>query len=141
MIWRQVRRAGLALRRAGLAPVRRAGLAVQDPPYSPQDPPYNRSAKACAFALAAAIGLLVWLRAGPLPQGLLDTSRNASTTVFDRNGEVLYESRTGDGTRAVWLEADALPANLIAATIAAEDRRFYRHPGVDPIAIARAAWR
>ncbi len=117
MIWRYVRRAGLAL----------------------QDPPYSRRATACAFA--AVLALFVWLRAGPLPHGLLETGQNQSTTVFDRNGEVLYESRAGDGTRAVWLEERALPANLVSATIAAEDRRFYRHAGVDPMAIVRAAWR
>lgn len=90
---------------------------------------------------AALIAVLVLLRAGPLPAGLLDTDQVQSTTVFDRHGELLYESRAGDGTRAVWLDARALPANLVSATIAAEDRRFYRHVGVDPVAITRAAWR
>ena len=90
---------------------------------------------------AAAVALLVWMRAGPLPSGLLETGQHRSTTVFDRNGEVLYESRSSDGIRAVWLEERALPANLVSATIAAEDRRFYRHAGVDPMAIVRAAWR
>ena len=33
-----------------------------------------------------------------------------------------------------------LAPSLVAATIAAEDRRFWSHPGVDPVAIARAAW-
>ena len=89
----------------------------------------------------AAFAFLVWLRIGALPPGLLDAGDRQSTTVFDRSGEVLYESRAGDGTRAMWLDADALPANLISATIAAEDRRFYKHAGVDPVAIVRAAWR
>ena len=31
-----------------------------------------------------------------------------------------------------------LPATLVAATLAAEDRRFWSHPGVDPIAVLRA---
>ena len=120
------------LRRAGLA-VRRAGLELQDSPY-------RRRAKTAACAVAA-IALLVWLRLGPLPAALLVRAENESTTVFDRHGEILYESRAGDGTRTMWLGADSLPANLIAATIAAEDRRFYRHAGIDPLAIARAAWR
>lgn len=34
-----------------------------------------------------------------------------------------------------------LPAHVPQAFIAIEDRRYYRHWGVDPIGIARAAWR
>ena len=58
--------------------------------------------------------------------------------MLDRNGTSLYEARGGDGTRAIKLTAHDLPATLVAATIAAEDRRFWSHAGVDPIAIARA---
>ena len=50
----------------------------------------------------------------------------------------LYESLSGDGTRSVHLDPLGLPPSLVAATIAAEDRRFWSHPGVDPVAIARA---
>ncbi len=32
------------------------------------------------------------------------------------------------------------PPRVIAATLALEDRRFWQHPGVDPVAIVRAAW-
>ena len=32
--------------------------------------------------------------------------------------------------------ASALPPVLVAATLAAEDRRFYSHPGVDPVSLA-----
>jgi penicillin-binding protein 1C len=80
---------------------------------------------------------LAWLRLGPLPPGLLDDAK-PSTIVLDRNGTPLYEALGGDGTRAIKLTARDLPATLVAATIAAEDRRFWSHAGVDPIAIARA---
>ncbi len=101
----------------------------------------SRTGRVLGVLAVAAIAFVVWLRVGALPPGLLDLDDTHSTTVFDRNGEILYESRAGDGTRAMWLDADALPANLISATIAAEDRRFYTHAGVDPVAIARASWR
>ena len=42
-----------------------------------------------------------------------------------------------NGTRSEWIRD--VPENVARATIAAEDRRFERHPGVDPIAVARAA--
>jgi membrane peptidoglycan carboxypeptidase len=35
---------------------------------------------------------------------------------------------------------DDLPLNYIEAVVAVEDRRFYLHPGVDPISIGRAVW-
>ena len=90
-------------------------------------------------ALVVSLGALVaWLRYGPLPPGLLDEPA-PSTLVVDRRGVPLYEARASDGTRTVKLTPDNLPPMLVAATIAAEDRRFWSHPGVDPIAIARAA--
>ena len=92
-------------------------------------------------SVVCALGLLCWLRLGPLPAGLLDDPASVSTTVLDRHGAVLYEARSKNGTRGSRLSADALPKHVVDATIAAEDRRFWSHPGVDPIAIARAALR
>jgi len=93
-----------------------------------------------AVSAAAACGAL-WLRCGPLPEGLLDGRRAASTLVVDRRGEPLYEARGLGGIRSVPLSPEHLPAALVAATLAAEDHRFWSHPGIDPIAIARAGWR
>jgi penicillin-binding protein 1C len=35
---------------------------------------------------------------------------------------------------------ERLPERVVRATLALEDRRFWSHPGVDPIAVARALW-
>ncbi|HEX5107052.1 MAG TPA: penicillin-binding protein 1C [Vicinamibacterales bacterium] len=75
---------------------------------------------------------------GPLPPGLLDGPANPSTLVVDRNGTPLRETLSSDQTRGVQLTADALPPVLVSATIAAEDRRFWTHVGLDPVAIVRA---
>lgn len=83
----------------------------------------------------------VWVRVGPLPPGLLDLAEPTSTVVVDRRGEPLYESRSAFGTRGMRLTADTLPPLLVSATLAAEDTRFFSHTGVDPVAIARAAWK
>jgi penicillin-binding protein 1C len=90
-----------------------------------------------ALALGS-LGLGAWLRLGPIDPALLDLDDTTSTVVVDRRGVPLYEALSGDGTRAVRLDSHALPPILVAATIAAEDRRFWSHPGVDAIAIARA---
>ncbi len=103
----------------------------------------RRVALVCLALVAAAA---IWLRVGRLPDQLLPV-RESSTVVVDRNGVPLYEARSEAGTRAAPLSAAALPDALVNATIAAEDRRFFLHPGVDPIAIVRAtarnarAWR
>jgi penicillin-binding protein 1C len=81
--------------------------------------------------------LAFWIRIGPLPAGLLDDPV-PSSIVVDRHGEPLYEARAADGTRSITLTASTLPAHLVAATVAAEDRRFWSHPGIDPLSIVRA---
>ena len=40
----------------------------------------------------------------------------------------------------VLLRLDDVPAAFLAILLEVEDRRFYRHVGLDPMAIARAAW-
>jgi len=92
------------------------------------------SAAGGTIALAA-VG---WLRCGPVPAELLDNRRTASVVVLDRNDRPLYEALSADGSRSETLEASDLPPAIVDATIAAEDRRFWWHPGIDPIAIVRA---
>ena len=90
---------------------------------------------------AVAIGVIVfaaWVRLGPLPYDLRAAQDDVSTVVVDRHGTPLYEARSLRGTRADRLEADSLPPLLVHATIAAEDRRFRQHPGIDPVAVIRA---
>ncbi|HEX6101136.1 MAG TPA: penicillin-binding protein 1C [Thermoanaerobaculia bacterium] len=90
-----------------------------------------------AFA-ALLVAFAAWVRFTPVAPELLDRTKHASVTITDRHGEVLYESLAASGARAEWLTANNLPAHVVAATLAAEDRRFQWHLGVDPIAIARA---
>jgi penicillin-binding protein 1C len=91
-----------------------------------------------ALLVAGLTAVALWIRCGPIPADLLDRSRTRSTTVVDRHGVVLYESRSEAGTRTDWLAAADLPPALVNATIAVEDHRFRSHPGVDVLAIARA---
>jgi penicillin-binding protein 1C len=95
-----------------------------------------------AFALAAlpllaAAAFAAW----PLPRGLLERRPAASVRFTDRDGGLLREvASRGDG-RSVGLPADEpVPPLVRQAFLAAEDRRFERHFGVDPLALARAAW-
>ena len=91
--------------------------------------------------VATIAGMLLavcWLRMGPLPAGLLDEPAHPSTEVVDRNGTPLHEALSSDETRSMRLTAATLPPALVSATLAAEDRRFRDHIGIDPIAMLRA---
>lgn len=99
----------------------------------------RRTARLAGLALLAGTAAVGWLALGPIPAGLLDEQPDVSTTVVDRHGAVLYETLSSAGTRRVTLAAEHLPPMLVAATIAAEDRRFWSHPGVDVLALIRAA--
>ncbi len=61
-----------------------------------------------------------------------------STVVLDRDGELLGASIAEDGQWRFGV-AEAVPDKFAAALTCFEDRRFYVHPGVDPLALARAA--
>jgi penicillin-binding protein 1C len=99
----------------------------------------KRHRRAIAAAGAVMLGFAIWIRCGSIPTGLLDGIDTPSTVVVDRHGRVLYEALSKDGTRIRPLDAASLPPVLEAATLAAEDRRFFSHPGVDPVALVRAA--
>jgi penicillin-binding protein 1C len=92
---------------------------------------------ALALAAAGAAAFVAW----PLPTGLLDRRPVTSVRFTDREGGLLRELRSREDGRSVPLPNGAIPPLVRAAFVATEDRRFGRHPGVDPLAIGRAAWR
>lgn len=61
-----------------------------------------------------------------------------STVIEDRNGELLG-ARIADDGQWRFPPADDVPEKFKAAIIEFEDRWFLWHPGVNPVAIARAA--
>jgi penicillin-binding protein 1C len=99
----------------------------------------RRWLRVSALALALVIVGFVALRWWPISDSLLHDAGSSSTIVVDRHGTVLYEALSATGARARRLEASSLPPLLVSATIAAEDRRFFSHSGVDPRAWLRAA--
>lgn len=59
--------------------------------------------------------------------------------VLDRHGSILRLVPGPQSLRTVKLPAGKIPRLVAAAFIAAEDQRFWQHPGVDPAAVLRAA--
>jgi len=95
--------------------------------------PTLRRAAPLLGALAALVVALAW----PLPPEGFEAVGNRR--VLDRHGELLAERAIPDRGRERWVELDEVSPAFIAALVAAEDRRFHAHPGVDLLAIARAA--
>jgi penicillin-binding protein 1C len=73
-----------------------------------------------------------------LPSALTDPNAFLSTQVVDRRGQLIREVRSKDGKLSSRVSLSELSNAVVPALLAAEDGRFYRHPGVDPVAIARA---
>lgn len=61
-----------------------------------------------------------------------------STKILSRDGELLYDVY-GDVQREPVNLAD-VPDTLKLATIAVEDKNFYKHEGFDPLGMGRAVW-
>ncbi|MEN6478329.1 MAG: penicillin-binding protein 1C [Anaerolineales bacterium] len=79
---------------------------------------------------------------GPLPDTTLPEAGLTAPSgyVYDRNGRLLYEMVDESGGRQRSVPLDKMPLHLRQAVVATEDARFYRHPGVDILAIGRAAF-
>lgn len=76
----------------------------------------------------------------PLPEALLKPPP-ASTLYLARDGTPLRHLLNEDGTRsAPPVKFSEIPPLLIHAVLAAEDKRFFSHGGIDLIAVGRAAW-
>jgi len=74
----------------------------------------------------------------PVSRGRLDRIPVISLRIEDRSGVLLREVLSDEGGRCRWVGlADISPA-LLKATLAAEDRHYLVHPGVNPYAVVRA---
>ncbi len=71
----------------------------------------------------------------PLPQVEIPVE---TTFLLDANGNKLAELSAGENRVSVSL--GQVSPNLVNAVLAAEDRDFFVHPGIDLSAIARATW-
>ncbi len=76
----------------------------------------------------------------PIPKKRLNPGPVISLRIEDRNGILLREVLSDKGGRCRWLQFDDIPPFLVQATIAAEDKHFFLHPGVDGQSILRALW-
>jgi membrane peptidoglycan carboxypeptidase len=91
---------------------------------------------AAAGGLLAAAAVVYYLL--PFCVWLPQLTLPPESRVTDRHGELLGYVPGADGYRSQSLET--LPPQLVRALLAAEDKRFYAHGGVDALALLRAVW-
>jgi len=103
----------------------------------------RRRLRVFAYAIAAAFSLclgafaVAWVVLPGTPEGVLNPP--ASAAVTDASGCLLMQTVARDDQWRFPVPLSEISPWLIQATIAVEDERFASHPGVDPIAAARAA--
>lgn len=78
----------------------------------------------------------IFLQDLPSPKTLVLGQIPQTTKIYDRNGTLLYQVYA-DQNRTV-IPLNEVPKNLQDATIAIEDKDFYKHPGFDASAIIRS---
>jgi len=86
-------------------------------------------------AIFLVVFFAVFARDLPDTSTLYNVDRQPSITYLDRNGALIAVRGTQQAPPA---DLEALPDYVPAAFIAIEDRRFYFHPGFDPIGMSRA---
>ena len=99
----------------------------------------NRFARTAVFICAAVSVLYCALRFIPEPALNRFCERQYSARFYDRNGILLHVMPLEDGLRREFVPLKKIPPELVDAFIAAEDKNFYRHIGVDFLSIMRAA--
>ncbi|MDI1295608.1 MAG: PBP1A family penicillin-binding protein, partial [bacterium] len=87
--------------------------------------------------VAIVIAVVVAMQSLPDYSSLKSSPNGQMIRVHAADGSVIVSLGPSFGR---WLSYDQIPAVMVDAMISTEDKRFYHHPGVDPIGMARAAW-
>jgi penicillin-binding protein 1C len=88
----------------------------------------------CCGVFFSAVVLLFF--ALPIPDYRIKGS--SSLIIYSAERSMLRHFQTDDGGYSQWRSISEFPSYLVDAAVSAEDRRFYFHPGVDPLSVMRA---
>lgn len=92
----------------------------------------------CDFLVVALTLLMLIMYSVPLYPPKISTSE--SLKIYDRYGTLLRDVFEAPWGRTSVVALSSVSPEYIRALVAIEDRRFYRHYGIDPVAIARAIY-
>ena len=102
----------------------------------------NVLGRGCAmFALVTLCGAVIGVvLLGASAKPSLDPAGGYSVAVLDRDGALLRLHLAGDERYRLYTPLSDIAPDAVRATLLYEDRHFRRHPGVNPVALVRAAW-
>jgi penicillin-binding protein 1C len=86
--------------------------------------------------LTCAVISVVWLL---LPKPPLLDGIPFSQVIRDRDGKLLRVALSTDQKFRIWTPLSKISPDLVNATLSYEDKYYSKHPGVNPIALARCA--
>lgn len=89
-----------------------------------------------AFFLFLPLVLIIFIQELPSPHELTLRQIPQTTKIYDRNGTLLTEIYSSQNRTLIAL--GDVPKHFQQATLAIEDKNFYKHPGFDIPSIARA---
>jgi penicillin-binding protein 1A len=121
------------------------------PPHRKPTPPPRKSGSWILRAISYGLAMTVWAAVGlagviawyaydlPDIENLEEAAGKRAPTITVQAADGTVLAHYGE-LYGVAVQLHQLPPHLPHAVLAVEDRRFYEHPGVDPIGIARAVW-
>jgi len=114
---------------------------VDTPPVAMRAPRRRAARVVIALACLALLGLFVLDRVFPLPAAALAPGGAPGTVlVLAVDGTPLRSWASRDGALRHPTSIEAVSPRYLEALLQVEDRWFAWHPGVNPLAMARAAW-
>lgn len=97
-----------------------------------------RIAKFASSGLLVALSLFLAIASLTLPlPGKVQAKRAEATEIYARDNQTLLYKLRGDQNRTS-IPFDAMPSCIKQATVAVEDKDFYKHHGLDPRGLGRA---
>ena len=90
-----------------------------------------------AGLVALVVAVAVAMSSLPSYEAMKSSPNGQMIRVHAADGTVIVSLGPSFGK---WLPYDQIPDIMVDAMVSVEDKRYYMHPGVDPIGLTRAAW-
>ncbi len=90
-----------------------------------------------AGLIALVVAVLVAMQSLPSFESLKSSPNGQMIRVHAEDGSIILTLGPSYGR---WIAYRDIPPVMVDAIVATEDKRYYLHPGVDPIGMARAVW-